>query len=293
MQANSVPAFNPFLTRPALPTTGRVSAAQVPQSLSRTFPSVAEVESDSAARPAATQSQNIVPGTRNPAEGGAPQAQSRSDTASEDGVGSQAGSAGAEDQSASPVQRQPADDQGAGDVNLRPRGADGEPLSPEEVQLLDKLQARDQQVRQHERAHQSVGGQYAGSASYSYKQGPDGQRYAMGGEVPIDMSPVPGDPKATIEKMRTVKAAAMAPAEPSAADRQIAARATQVMISAQVEMALQQQGGTSDKDDSDTQGKAPSGSGSGSVFGRGEAAQTYARIDASGNPDPTALRETA
>lgn len=58
-------------------------------------------------------------------------------------------------------------------------------------------------------AHQTAGGPYTGGASYDYEVGPDGKRYAVAGEVPIDYGPVPGDPQATVEKMQTVIAAAM------------------------------------------------------------------------------------
>ncbi|MEM6942732.1 MAG: putative metalloprotease CJM1_0395 family protein [Pseudomonadota bacterium] len=95
-------------------------------------------------------------------------------------------------------------------------------LTPAEQDLVDRLRARDQEVRAHEEAHARVGGQYAGSPSYTYQTGPDGKRYAIGGQVSIDVSPVPGDPEATIAKMDRVKAAALAPAEPSSADRRIA-----------------------------------------------------------------------
>ena len=67
-------------------------------------------------------------------------------------------------------------------------------------------------MRAHEAAHQAAGGQYAGAMSFTYQRGPDGAQYAVGGEVPIDVSPVAGDPQATIEKMRVVRSAAMAPA---------------------------------------------------------------------------------
>lgn len=95
-------------------------------------------------------------------------------------------------------------------------------LSTEEQEQVDQLEERDREVRAHEQAHAMVGGQYAGSPSYEYQTGPDGRRYAVGGSVPIDVSPVPGDPQATIDKMQQVAAAALAPAEPSAADRSIA-----------------------------------------------------------------------
>lgn len=109
-------------------------------------------------------------------------------------------------------------------------------LTPEELKQLTELKARDREVRAHEAAHQAVGGQYAGAISYTFQRGPDGAQYAVGGEVPIDVSPVSGDPQATIEKMRVVRAAAMAPAEPSGQDRAVAAEAMQVMLKAQSEV---------------------------------------------------------
>ena len=109
-------------------------------------------------------------------------------------------------------------------------------IEQSEMELIDKLSARDQEVRQHEQAHKSVGGQYAGAISLDYTRGPNGQRYAISGEVPIDVAEVPGDPEATISKARTVRAAALAPAEPSEQDRQVASIALKMQIDAQVEM---------------------------------------------------------
>ncbi len=107
----------------------------------------------------------------------------------------------------------------------------------QEQQQIKELKARDTEVRTHEQAHAAVGGQYAGSPSYEYQRGPDGTNYAVGGEVPIDVGIINGDPQATIDKMQTVRAAALAPAEPSGADRAIAADATQKMAAAQAELA--------------------------------------------------------
>jgi hypothetical protein len=91
---------------------------------------------------------------------------------------------------------------------------------------IEKMKARDREVRSHEQAHKAVGGNLAGAIHLTLARGPDGQDYAVGGSVPIDVSPVPDDPGATISKMRRVAAAAMAPADPSGADQQIAAAAT-------------------------------------------------------------------
>ena len=124
------------------------------------------------------------------------------------------------------------------------RGAPTNPQGLDEAQLkeLAELKARDREVRAHEAAHQAVGGQYAGAMSFTYQRGPDGAQYAVGGEVPIDVSPVAGDPQATIEKMRIVRAAAMAPAQPSAQDRAVAAQAMQTMLQAQSEIAAGDEG---------------------------------------------------
>lgn len=106
-----------------------------------------------------------------------------------------------------------------------PTDARGEPLDENERRELEELKARDREVRQHEQAHKAVGGQYAGAVSYEYQQGADGKRYAVGGEVSIDVSSEK-DPEATMKKMRQVKAAALAPANPSSQDLSVAAEAS-------------------------------------------------------------------
>lgn len=102
--------------------------------------------------------------------------------------------------------------------------------------VIEQLKARDREVRVHEAAHAAVGGQYAGSPSLQYTRGPDGKNYATGGEVGISTSAVSGDPQATIEKARVIRAAAMAPAQPSAQDRRVAAEATQMEVEARTEL---------------------------------------------------------
>ncbi|GGY75760.1 putative metalloprotease CJM1_0395 family protein [Marinobacter zhanjiangensis] len=123
------------------------------------------------------------------------------------------------------------------DAGQEKSGQNGQQLEEAQLKELRELKARDREVRAHEQAHQAVGGQHAGSVSYTYQRGPDGNQYAVGGEVSIDLSPVQGDPQATIEKMRTVRAAAMAPAEPSGQDRAVAAQAMQLMLQAQMELS--------------------------------------------------------
>ena len=78
-----------------------------------------------------------------------------------------------------------------------------------------------------------------GGMSFDYRSGPDGRRYAVGGEVSIDSSPVHDDPQATINKAQRVRAAALAPAEPSPQDRAVAADATRMAAEAKFELAQQ------------------------------------------------------
>ncbi len=115
----------------------------------------------------------------------------------------------------------------------------GSELSPEQQQVVSELQARDREVRAHEAAHKSVGGSLAGGMSFSYQTGPDGRRYAVGGEVSIDTGGG-GDPQTTIAKMRQVISAALAPANPSAQDRAVAAGARAAMADAQSQLSEQQ-----------------------------------------------------
>lgn len=116
--------------------------------------------------------------------------------------------------------------------------ADPSERPPEELAEIAKLQRRDREVRQHEAAHVAAGGAYVrGGASYSYQPGPDGRRYAVGGEVSIDASPIPDNPAATVAKMQRVRAAALAPARPSGQDLAVAARASQAEGRARAEAA--------------------------------------------------------
>ncbi|MFQ5443184.1 MAG: putative metalloprotease CJM1_0395 family protein, partial [Nitrospinales bacterium] len=103
--------------------------------------------------------------------------------------------------------------------------AGNQELTDEDKRAVEELKKRDRQVRAHEQAHKAAAGQYAkGGPSFEFQLGPDGRRYAVGGEVKIDASEFPGDPQATILKAQTIRQAANAPADPSAQDRQVAAQ---------------------------------------------------------------------
>ena len=105
-----------------------------------------------------------------------------------------------------------------------------------ERRQIQEFAVRDRQVRNHERAHAAAGGQYAGLPRYTFERGPDGINYAVGGEVSISSGPVAGDPAATIQKAQVVRRAALAPSEPSAQDRIVAAQASQVESQARLEL---------------------------------------------------------
>jgi len=115
-----------------------------------------------------------------------------------------------------------------------------EELSPEEQQQVKELKKRDQEVRRHEQAHKAAAGQHAtGGATFEYETGPDGKRYAVGGEVSISTSEIPNDPEATIQKMQQIRRAALAPGHPSGQDRSVAAQAQAAERAARSELAQQ------------------------------------------------------
>lgn len=115
---------------------------------------------------------------------------------------------------------------------------DGDELTEEEEKQVKELQARDREVRAHEQAHARVGGPYASAPSYTFQQGPDGKRYAIGGEVQIDTA-TERTPEATVRKMQIVIRAATAPAEPSSQDMKVAQQARSQLVEAQAELRQQ------------------------------------------------------
>ena len=134
----------------------------------------------------------------------------------------------------------------AGDTSAVPSKA--KELTAQEQQQVLQLQQIDRQVRAHEQAHLSVGAELVrGGASFSYQTGPDQQRYAVAGEVSIDVSPA-STPQETIPKAEHIRAAALAPADPSAQDQSVAAQAQQMASEARMEIAaLRRQQSTADQ----------------------------------------------
>ncbi len=113
---------------------------------------------------------------------------------------------------------------------------DSTQLDPQEKQEVAKLKSRDTEVRTHEQAHLSALAGQGGSANFEYTTGPDGRRYATGGEVPITIGEAAGGPRETIRNAQTIARAAVAPAQPSSADQAARARAQQVEAQARQEL---------------------------------------------------------
>lgn len=165
----------------------------------------------------------------------------------------------------------------------------GGELTPDEQAQVEQLKQRDAEVRQHEAAHAATAGPYArGGAQFEYQTGPDGRRYAVGGEVQIDTSTVPDNPRATIAKMEQIRAAALAPADPSSQDQRIAAQAA-----AEIQKARAEQAASSEDDQEGERGRtseaaATEGFGAlqtGSAVVYNERAQTQGRFDRADRTD--------
>lgn len=140
-------------------------------------------------------------------------------------------------------------------AELQPSGEKSVPAQENNFEFNEQQQAEikrlkkvDGEVKAHEAAHKNAGGQYAGSASFSYTVGPDGNRYAVGGEVSIDVAPIKGDPEATLAKLDVVIAAALAPVKPSAQDRKVAAAAVAARNQARAELIEQKRNEGTEQD---------------------------------------------
>lgn len=125
---------------------------------------------------------------------------------------------------------------GQGGLRADARQDENSGQSAAEARQIAELRRIDQRVRAHEFAHLSAGaGVVSGGARYQYTVGPDGQRYAVGGEVPIDGSPG-RTPEDTLIKAQTIRRAALAPVDPSSTDRRVAAQAAAMEAEARAEL---------------------------------------------------------
>ena len=132
----------------------------------------------------------------------------------------------------------------AGGARGAARARDGRELTAEERSRVEELRARDQEVRTHEQAHVAAAGPlFRGGPFFETTTGPDGREYVTSGRVEIDTSEG-RTPEETIAKAEQAKRAAMAPAEPSSADRSVAAKADRMKAEAQRELREQRAEGS-------------------------------------------------
>ena len=97
-----------------------------------------------------------------------------------------------------------------------------------EQEQINKLSATDRAVRAHESAHMAAAAGLAVSGpTFEYERGPDGRMYAVAGEVHIEISGG-GSPEETLAKARQIRAAALAPGDPSAQDMAVANQVAQL-----------------------------------------------------------------
>lgn len=100
-----------------------------------------------------------------------------------------------------------------------------------------ELKETDRKVRAHEQSHLAAAGNLAtGGATFEMRQGSDGRRYAVGGEVGISVSEG-RTPDETIRRARQARAAALAPADPSPQDLGVAQEATALEAKARAELS--------------------------------------------------------
>jgi SprA-related family len=129
-------------------------------------------------------------------------------------------------------------------------GSDKE-LSESDKKEVEKLKSRDTEVRQHEMAHLAAAGNLAsGGASYEYEKGPDGNSYAVGGEVNISVGGG-STPEERISNAEKAERAALAPSEPSSADKQIASEARSMATEARQELADKKSGKSESESEND------------------------------------------
>ena len=116
----------------------------------------------------------------------------------------------------------------------KPRAAGDASLDEADQSMLQELRSTDQKVRAHEQAHASAGGH---NVRYDYQTGPDGRQYAVGGTTDIEVYASSTDANGKLAQAAKMRAAALAPADPSAQDMNVAAKASRMEMDARREKA--------------------------------------------------------
>jgi hypothetical protein len=109
-----------------------------------------------------------------------------------------------------------------------------EELNPQQQRQLQTLAQNEHYVRADANAQRAAAGGYASGVQLRYEVGPDGRRYVVDAEVLLDVTPVAGDPAATLRKMELIMRAAI-----SGNDRNAAAEAGELARRARAQLAAQ------------------------------------------------------
>ncbi len=113
-------------------------------------------------------------------------------------------------------------------------------LTAAQQRQVARLQQIERDVIAHEQAHIAAGhGLITSGPNYTYTYGPDGKRYAIGGEVGIDTA-AERKAEANIDKGIRIQAAALAPKDPSAQDYQVAAVGEQLETQGRTDLIQEQ-----------------------------------------------------
>ena len=127
------------------------------------------------------------------------------------------------------------------DEHKTQRQAQAKKLTEEEQAEIRRLKETDARVKTHEMAHKVAAGALAsGGPYYDYEQGPDGVSYAVSGRVPIRL-PETSDPEKALRDSEQAYRAALAPADPSSADRAAAAQFSSRAAQARQQIASSRQ----------------------------------------------------
>lgn len=130
-------------------------------------------------------------------------------------------------------------------------------LTPQEQQQLAELKQTDAQVKAHEHAHKSTAaGLTTSGPNYEYETGPDGKKYAVAGDVNVSYQKS-SDPEVNLKNAQQLKAAALAPADPSSQDRKVAMQADREIAQARQEI-MEEQNQTEEEEE--TSGTSAAGS---------------------------------
>lgn len=130
--------------------------------------------------------------------------------------------------------------------------SEGEQLTQQEQQEVSELKTTDAQVKAHEHAHlAAAAGLKTSGPNYEYETGPDGKKYAVAGDVNISYQ-ASSDPEVNLRNAQQLRAAALAPADPSAQDRKVAAQAEREIAQARQEILEEQNNAEEDDTNSNT-----------------------------------------